>query len=218
MTDICVDMKALSREIKSMLKESDKIAAYEVVLPDGSKATRHAKLNQTAVIDNNKITDTKASVGDYTRHVQGKPVIYTETTPSTEPGSRDVEELISKKRPFICRAVSMFGKEELACYTSNESPLFNFVKDSLESIKESGAKLKGITGKTLLVKVPAGEIMSFESKLAIALRTHQKEFERILNPVHEELERDSYGIWFTTTPGRSGLASSITKKCSLVLR
>lgn len=126
MTDICDNISRLSSDIRNILKEQGR-----------------TKLNQTATLDKNKITDIKASVGAWRRTPKGKAVIYTghPAYPSLEPNSRDVREMIEHERPFICRAVTAFGKPQAACYTPSDD-MYRFIKEDIEQTEELSESLK----------------------------------------------------------------------------
>lgn len=126
MADICTNISKLSPDIRDILKKQ--------------KAT---KLNQTAALDGNKITDIKASVGAYHRTPKGKAIIYTghPAYPSLEPNSRDVREIIEHERPFMCRCVTAFGTPQAACYTPGDD-MYRFVKEDIERNEELTEGLK----------------------------------------------------------------------------
>lgn len=127
MSDVCSDISRLAKDIRDLLKKQGEM-----------------KLNQTAALDGNKITDIKASVGAYHRTPKGKAVIYTgdPAMPVLEPNSRDVREIIEHERPFMCRAVMAFGKPQAVCYAPGDG-MYSFIKDDIERTNELIESLKG---------------------------------------------------------------------------
>jgi hypothetical protein len=69
------------------------------------KLQMDSKMNQTATVVKGIVGDIKASKGEYTRHPAGLPVVYTgvPNNPLQSATVRDVFELASKNRPYICR-------------------------------------------------------------------------------------------------------------------
>lgn len=129
MADVCTNISKLSPDIRKMLRDQSE-----------------TKLNQTAALDGNKITDIKSSVGAYRRTPAGKSIIYTGHPgapghPAVEPNSRDIREMIEHKRPFICRAITAFGKPQAVCYIPGDD-LYKFIKDDMERAEELVESLK----------------------------------------------------------------------------
>lgn len=122
MADVCAEVTKHISRIREMLKEQ-----------------KDTNVNQTASIEGGKIVEVKSSVGTYRNSPKNRAVIYTGSRylPTDEADSRDVRELIEKNRPFICRAVTVFGKPNLTCYTTKEdNETFQFVKDDIERTSE----------------------------------------------------------------------------------
>lgn len=180
MEDICAQVSELSREIRNMLDKSRELVTHEETLPDGTTVTHRSRLNQTAALDGNKITDIKSSKGAYHRTPRGKAVIYTghPAYPTLEPNSRDIEEIIEHKRPFMCRILTAFGKPELACYTPSGDKIFEFVKGDMEQTKEAISELEDTIEKTWGVKKPQ---TGAEKSLMRELRKRNRELSFVLD-------------------------------------
>jgi len=212
MPDVCTEIAKITRDIRNMLREQDK-----------------SKLNQTAALDNYKITDIKTSVigyvegrpvhqHGYRRTPKGKAVIYTKITDDLEPDSRDVEELVEHDRPFICRAIRLFGKDEVACYTPRGDETFKFVKSLIKSCKESEKELEElIIRKWGDIELP--EQANVEKSLRKAIRHRRLGFERILDTQPAETIYDTYSReTVIVSPEKPGLASKVLNKCAFILR
>ena len=94
-------------------------------------------LAQTAQVKAGKVEEVHESKGAYTNHPKGIGIVYTgdPANPTSQPQVRDVYELASKDRPFVCRINRAFGSQDTLDCWSLDQGLGKIVTNNLQNTK-----------------------------------------------------------------------------------
>jgi hypothetical protein len=206
---MCDQISKLSSQIRNIIYESKKPVVIDEV--------KHSHSNQTAIIDKGSLSNIKPSVGAYQRQPKGFPVIYTDTRAHLEPDARDVFEIVKHERPFICRAIEIFGKKEVACYTP-DTVIFEFIKEQILALEEAEDKLDEALQRKWGSVPPEERLTDAERALYKEISVRRHDIKNMLNPKETAQYQDPYTNQWSIEEMKPGLASQVLNKCSFIVK